>query len=229
MEPSTMVIASDNALIWRPLRSLLSGAGVLAEHVQRGNALVGFLEVRQPAVVALDLLDLGVSQVPVEVEATCAQFVGTAMDCRVLLLCEQVDSECIGHLARHGVRGVFTPDMALESFTKAVRKLIEGEVWFSRSQLGAVIGELGRPEAGEDLQWRGPSKSPTGRETEVLRIMAAGCDQRQMAARLGVSQHTVRTHIRNVMGKLGVHNRTDAVRVAIEMGIIGPATDPGTD
>lgn len=68
-----------------------------------------------------------------------------------------------------------------------------------------------------------PSPSLTGRELEVLGLIAEGASTTEVRHRLGVSEHTVRTHVRNVLGKLGAHNRVEAVSRAHDQGLLGSA------
>ena len=67
----------------------------------------------------------------------------------------------------------------------------------------------------------------TPREVEVVRLLASGCTYGQVAARLGISPHTVVTHIKNAYRKLDVHNAASAVMRAVQFGIVAPGTQTG--
>jgi PAS domain S-box-containing protein len=93
-------------------------------------------------------------------------------------------------------------------------------------QMEALLRErLARSSAGPG-QATGPASPLTRRETEVLLLMAGGAGTRKMAAALHVSPATARNHVQNILGKLGVHSRLEAVAVALAHGLVGPAPLP---
>lgn len=104
------------------------------------------------------------------------------------------------------IRGIFYTDDPLPSFAKGVAAILNGELWFSRELLMKCLFNV-RPaetQAGE------PKVLLTAREKEVLSMIASGMANHQIARELGISPHTVKTHIRNIYGKINVLNRFQA-------------------
>jgi DNA-binding NarL/FixJ family response regulator len=101
-------------------------------------------------------------------------------------------------------------DASLDELLRVIRGVARGETWLPPAQTGAVLRLL---LAERDLQ-RGSERllaTLTPREREVLSYLAEGSGRRDVAARMHVSTHTVRTHLQNIMAKLGVHSVLEAV------------------
>jgi len=107
---------------------------------------------------------------------------------------------------RKGVRGFFYAQETLELFLKGIRAVLEGQIWLPRDILvDAVMSRLAgrRPEAHRHDEL-------TPREVEVLSLLGQGAGNGEIAKVLGISRNTVRTHVHNVLRKLGVANRSQA-------------------
>lgn len=113
------------------------------------------------------------------------------------------DAGCVGYLHKTS---------ALEALAAAVRTAAAGELVISSGDLALL---LYRHRSG-----RGGPAALTRRELDVLRLAAAGLSSRAIAERLGLSLHTVRTHLQNVLSKLGTHSRLEAVAVARRRGLL---------
>jgi DNA-binding NarL/FixJ family response regulator len=110
------------------------------------------------------------------------------------------------HLLRQGVRGVFFANDSLAVFAKGIKAIKRGELWFSRETLvQCLFDDSGRNRPGE-----APGLALTGREKEVLTLIASGVTNPQIAARLGISTNTVKTHVYNIFHKIKVPNRLQA-------------------
>jgi DNA-binding NarL/FixJ family response regulator len=107
---------------------------------------------------------------------------------------------------RQGLRGFFYESDGLGLLLKGLKTLFEGEIWISRNVLvEAVVGRRGKKS--------GSAKEQSGlsdREMEILRLLATGANNRQIAERLSISEHTVKTHVYNIYGKINVPNRLQA-------------------
>lgn len=106
-----------------------------------------------------------------------------------------------------GVRGIFFENDNLSIFTKGVRAILNGELWFSRMILNECI--LDRSISARRQQNTQPVHL-TPRETEILIMMAAGATNMEIAEKLCISIHTVKTHIYNIYQKINVPNRLQA-------------------
>jgi DNA-binding NarL/FixJ family response regulator len=106
-----------------------------------------------------------------------------------------------------GASGYVLKDLMHRELVDAIRKVHAGGRWIA-------------PEAAVQLAENAPRIELTGRELEVLRLMADGNRNKQVAGILNVSEDTVKFHVKSILGKLGVHDRTHAVTVAIKRGIL---------
>lgn len=100
-----------------------------------------------------------------------------------------------------------------------LRGVVSGESWFPPALLCQVFDELARPEPPRDAA---RVAGLSDREREVLRCMVAGLDRQAIAERLVVSRHTVRSHIQNLITKLEVHSRLEAVAIGVRAGLASP-------
>jgi DNA-binding NarL/FixJ family response regulator len=144
---------------------------------------------------------------------------------RVLLISDGVTANLARCSLAAGASGIFDMDHGLELLTRAVHALADGELWLSRSLVGSLID---RGPYSPEVTAVSASSLLTARELEVLRLLAEGKDHHAMAIDLFVSPHTTRTHIRNVMRKLGVHSRLEAVAVARQQSLLLDVESPTT-
>ena len=113
-----------------------------------------------------------------------------------------------------GARGYLLKATAGEEVVSAVRRVSAGEMLISSATLAALIEEKGEQTHLVDTL--------TPREREVLRLMAQGLDNRALAKQLGVEYGTVRSHVRNLIAKLEVHNKMQAIVKAAQLGLLEP-------
>lgn len=108
-----------------------------------------------------------------------------------------------------GIRGVFYQDDSLKAFTKGIRAILYGDLWFSRSVLSKLVTQRGKIALADPRQ-----QVLTDREKQVLVMIACGQSNNDIAATLGISPHTVKTHLYNMYQKINVRNRVAAARWA---------------
>jgi DNA-binding NarL/FixJ family response regulator len=129
-----------------------------------------------------------------------------------------------------GASGFLLKDVTPERLFDAVRVIAEGEALLAPAITKRLIGEFARqrpqpkiPTESTDLAPEpGPLAALTPRETEVLRLIAGGLSNPEIARRLVVTEETVKTHVSRVLNKLGVRDRTQAVVLAYESGLVVP-------
>jgi len=138
-------------------------------------------------------------------------------DAAIVLLAEVSDARSISRLFRSGVRAIPTRESDPDDVISAIYATYDGLVLLSTTaaeSLAAVYGD--QPlEAETEL-----SEEITSRETDVLRMLAEGLVNKDIAARLGISEHTVKFHISSILDKLGASTRTEAVALGIRRGLI---------
>ena len=142
---------------------------------------------------------------------------GPTSDAAIVLLTEITEARSISLLLRSGVRAILSRESDPDDVLSAIYAAYEGLVLLSTAtaeSLAAVYGDL-PPEVEEEL-----SEEITSRETDVLRMLAQGLVNKDIAARLSISEHTVKFHISSILDKLGACTRTEAVTLGIRRGLI---------
>ena len=138
-------------------------------------------------------------------------------DAAIVLLTEVGDARSISRLLRSGVRAILSRESDPDDVLSAIYAAYDGLVLPSTAAaetLAAVYGDQPLEAEGE------MSEEITSRETDVLRMLAEGLVNKDIAARLGISEHTVKFHISSILDKLGASTRTEAVTLAIRRGLI---------
>jgi predicted ATPase/DNA-binding NarL/FixJ family response regulator len=131
---------------------------------------------------------------------------------RVLLLSSVVSNALLQEAVKAGARGFLLKTQPAEELVDAVRRTAAGEMLIPAGRLAALLtgSETGAPLF----------NPLTGREREVLRLLAAGLDNRHIAARMGIGYVTVRSHLRNLSSKLDAHSRLEILARAAELGLM---------
>jgi NarL family two-component system response regulator LiaR len=206
-----VLIADDHVVVRKGLCALLAtepGMTVVGE-ASNGRDAVALAERLHPQVVLMDLLMPEMSGV----DAT-ARIVERVPETHVLVLTSVGSDERLFAALKAGAVGYLLKDTSPEELVRAIRQAASGH-----STLDPLVARrLLREFAGHDLDT--PRESLTARETDVLRLIAHGLSNDEIAARLAVSEPTVRTHVSNVLAKLRLRNRTQAALYALRAGLV---------
>jgi DNA-binding NarL/FixJ family response regulator len=210
-----VVLVDDQTLVRRGVRALLELAGDItivgeAEDGVEGAALVRrerpdvmLLDVRMPKAGGLDLLrELRESS---ELPPT-------------ILLTTFDDDDALLEGVKAGARGYLLKDVSLEQLTGAIRAVAAGETLIRPAVTERVL--RGLEHVRRDFDALDPPDPLTRRETEILRLMAGGYSNREIADALGTAEGTIKNHASSILSKLGVRDRTRAVLKALERGYI---------
>jgi len=140
-------------------------------------------------------------------------------ECRVLILAEQEEPEALLRAIQAGASGFLGRSCLLRELVEAARRLRAGRVAIPEHLLPGLLGALvGRRRERDDAI---PKMSAlTGRERQVLGLVASGADNDQIGQLLVISPETARTHVRNALAKLGVHSRLEAVAFIARTGFL---------
>ncbi|MGW8250267.1 MAG: helix-turn-helix domain-containing protein [Anaerolineales bacterium] len=141
----------------------------------------------------------------------------------VLLLVAAEETLPVSQLPRLGALawGVLPLDSSAEELQSAVRALHHGLLVGSPELIQPLMRSLMQPFAGPDEQvGERPLEALTERELQVLQLLAQGLANKQIAAALGISEHTVKFHVSGIYTKLGAASRTEAVRLGVRLGLI---------
>jgi DNA-binding NarL/FixJ family response regulator len=134
------------------------------------------------------------------------------LNTRVLLLTTQDREEVLYETLRAGADGYIFKESAVEELALAIRTVARGEVHIQPQIAGKLLARIGKPQPG--------TETLTTRELEVLQLLAHGLRNKEIAARLYVSERTVNFHLANIYQKLNVSGRTEALSKAINQGLV---------
>jgi DNA-binding NarL/FixJ family response regulator len=144
---------------------------------------------------------------------------------RILMLTTFDLDEYVYDALRAGASGFLLKDVTAERLFDAVRVIADGEALLAPAITRRLIGEFTRLQP-ETSTPRTPLTALTPRETQVLRLVAEGLSNPEIAVRLVVTDETVKTHVSRVLTKLGLRDRTQAVIAAYETGLVVPRSRP---
>jgi DNA-binding NarL/FixJ family response regulator len=139
-------------------------------------------------------------------------------ECKVVVLADVEDHELLIEALEAGASGFLTKGSPLSELIDAARRVQRGEVLIPPRLLGPLLGRLIRRRREQDQAYRQMSKL-TKREKEILALLSDGADNNAIAQALVISPGTARTHVQNVLTKLGVHSRLEAAAFVIRNGI----------
>ncbi|MDJ0498245.1 MAG: response regulator transcription factor [Acidimicrobiia bacterium] len=205
-----LLVVDDVPLFRAGLSSALNEAGfeVVGE---AGNAedAVAQAEILQPDLVLLDVLMPGLSGLDV-----VGKIVAVSEDSQVILLTGSESEEDMISAIKSGARGYIVKDMPFANLVDLIRAVAEGGAAFSPKMAGKMVDVLRQLLRHQEL-FKSRKPTLTGREIEVLQLVARGMTSKAIGDRLFISENTVKNHIRNILDKLGLHSRNEAVLYAV--------------
>jgi DNA-binding NarL/FixJ family response regulator len=179
---------------------------VIAE-AQNGAEALSLARELKPDVVLMDLL------MPVMDGITAIGHIRREVpDTEVIALTSVLEDASVVGAVRAGAIGYLLKDTQAEELTRAIKAAANGQVQLSPQAAARLVREVRAPESPETL---------TERETDVLRLLAQGKANKEIAAALFIGENTVKTHVSSVLVKLGVQSRTQAALYARQIGL-GP-------
>lgn len=206
----SVLIVDSQAVTRAGLHRLLEGYDdlqVVGEAADGVQAVSETLELGPQVVLMDSLLPNGQS-----LEAL-RQIKQLNLNTKVLLLSSQEREEYLYETLRAGADGYVLKDIAPDELAQAIHAVARGEVLVQPQLAGRLLSRFGR-------RGTAPYESLTARELEVLRLLARGLRNKEIAARLFVSERTINFHLANIYQKLNVSGRTEALSKALELGLI---------
>lgn len=220
--PIHVLLTDDHAIVRKGVRALLATERDIQVVGEACNGLeaVAQAEALRPDVILMDLVMPEMEGIEATRQIT-AKLPGT----RVLVLTSFAADEKVFPAIKAGALGYLLKDSGPEELVGAIRKVYRGEPWLEPSIARKVLMELSHPPKQQPL-----TVDPlTEREFDVLRLIAKGCSNKEIALKLSVSELTVRTHVSNILCKLHLASRTQAALYALQKGITSLEDIPTLD
>jgi NarL family two-component system response regulator LiaR len=203
-----ILVADDHGVVRQGLKMYLEldpDLEIVGQAVDGAEALRLARELK-PHVVLMDLL------MPTMDGIAATKAIRSELpDVEVIALTSVLEDSAVFDAMRAGAVGYLLKDTNAKALCKAVKAAAAGQVQLSPRVAERLIREVPAPESPEML---------TGRETEVLRLLARGRSNKEIAADLSIGEKTVKTHVSHILGKLGVSSRTQAALYAIRIGLV---------
>jgi NarL family two-component system response regulator LiaR len=209
-----VLIVDDHSVVREGLHMFLGRdpeLEVVGEAVDGAEAIEKARNLR-PDVVLMDLL------IPVVDGITAIATIRRELpETEVIVLTSVLDNDSVARAIRAGAIGYLLKDAQAAELRAAIKAAAAGQVQLSPQASVHLLREVRAPESPPPL---------TEREMEVLRLLAQGCPNREVAHSLRISEDTVKTHIRHILAKLKVQSRTQAILIAMRMGLVSQGAKP---
>jgi two-component system response regulator DevR len=208
-----VLLVDDHAIVRQGLRSILELQPEISVVAEAGSPerAIEQLEQARPDLVLLDL-KLGDARQP-EGLVLCSTILERRPETQVVILSAFLDELLLNEALRRGAKAYVLKDIDVTGLIRIVRAVARGESGFDNRGAAMV-----RAIAGGATERRSPGL--TDREQQVVELLAQGLTNGEIGSRMYLSQSTVKFHLHNVMGKLGVHRRTEVAYAAGNRGLI---------
>jgi NarL family two-component system response regulator LiaR len=207
--PIRILIVDDHSVVRQGLRMFLGldpELEVIGE-ASNGQEAVTLTKDLSPDVVLMDML------MPVMDGVTATGRIRTEFpDTEVIALTSVLDDGTVVGAVRAGAIGYLLKDTQAEELCRAIKAAAAGQVQLSPEAATRLMREVRTPDA--------PTEQLTERESEVLRLIAKGRANKEIAAELSIGEKTVKTHVSNILMKLDVQSRTQAALYAAQHGLV---------
>jgi DNA-binding NarL/FixJ family response regulator len=211
-----ILIADDHALFRDGLRSLLQAQG----HEVVGEARDGKQAIELAAELHPDLVLMDVSMPGLDGVAATRELRALQPDVKVVMLTASEHNETLFEAIKAGAQGYLLKNLEADEFFSLLDRASRGEPALTPTLARKLLQEFARPAPAAETVENGPD-ALTDREREVLELMVEGVtSNRKLARHLNLSENTVKFHVRNILDKLRLHNRAQAVGYALRNKIV---------
>jgi DNA-binding NarL/FixJ family response regulator len=208
-----VLIADDQALFRRGLFVVLGtedGVEVVAE---AENGLEAIEKARE---LAPDVVLMDVRMPKANGIEAAAQIRADLPSTKILMLTVSDEEEDLYEAIKAGANGYLLKEISVEEVAEAIRAVMQGQSLISPSMASKLLNEFNALVRRAEDRQQFPAPALTNREIEVLRLVAKGMSNREIAEELYISENTVKNHVRNILEKLHLHNRMEAVIYAVK-------------
>ena len=214
--PIRVLLADDHSVVRKGLRGFLEldDTFEVVGEAANGEEAVRLAAEHRPDVVLMDIL------MPKMDGIAATEVIRRDLpDTEVIALTSVLEDASVVGAVRAGAIGYLLKDVEGDDLCRAIKAAAAGQVQLSAQAAARLVREVRAPEIPEAL---------SERETEVLRLIAKGHSNKEVAVLLGLSDKTVKTHVHRVLAKLGLPSRTQAALYAIRVGLVSPGSETGT-
>jgi two-component system, NarL family, response regulator LiaR len=207
-----VLLVDDHSVVRKGLRTFLAydaELDVVGEAADGAEALALAQELK-PDVVLMDLLMPEMDGI-----AATTAIRRAVPETEVLALTSVLEDASVVGAVRAGAIGYLLKDTQADALCQAIRAAAAGQVQLTPKAAARLMQAISAPESPEPL---------TERETDVLRLLAQGQSNKQIAHSLNNSEQTIKTHVSRILAKLGVQSRTQATLYAIRTGLVSPGS-----
>jgi len=222
-KPIRLLIADDHNIVRKGLKVLLATE---KDMQVVGEAENGARAVEKAADLVPDVILMDIVMPEMDgIEAT-RRITADRPESRILVLTSFAADDKVFPAVKAGALGYLLKDSTPEQLVEAIRRVHRGEPSLEPSIARKVLQELSHPGGGGEKQTADPL---TEREMEVLRLIAQGMSNKEIASALFVAEWTVRSHVSNILGKLHLASRTQAALYALRSGLASLDDGPPPD
>jgi DNA-binding NarL/FixJ family response regulator len=215
--PIRVLIADSHDLFRQGLASLLARQSEIeiVGEASDGNETQSMITSLKPDVLLTELYMRESEGLP-----TVLQIMADHPGTTVAILTSSEDDNDVLAAVKLGVKGYILKNSSLDELVQAVHALSEGGAYFSSSMFTKVLQEFTHLARRRDLQEAKGIDALTDREKDVLRLVARGATNRDIAEDLVITENTVKVHLRNILDKLQLRNRQQAAAYAVQEGLV---------
>ena len=208
-----IMLVDDHAIVRQGLRSILERERdlVVVAEASSADAALTVVAHAEPDIMLMDLKLSTASDL--EGLELCAELTARHPDVGVLVLTTFLDEQLVLRAVRAGARGYVVKDVDTSGLVRAIRDVSRGGSAFDARSAAAMVRGLNAPDPEESQQL-------TAREREVLRLLARGFSNRDIGRQLYISETTAKFHVGNILRKLAVSRRAEAVYEATKLGLL---------
>jgi NarL family two-component system response regulator LiaR len=208
MEHCRLMVIDDHAVVRRGLRryvEMMSDVELVAE-AENGPDAIALAPLVRPDVILLDLMLPGMDGIAI------AQILKQRLPrTPIIILTGTFSQPSLKAALRAGVSGFLLKDVGIEELALAIRTVRSGQPYLQPCVAHELISDVLQPPPC-------PLPGLTSRERQIYDLLAAGMSNKQIAAELRISEKTISVHVSNLMGKLGLRNRTQVALAALQVG-----------
>ncbi len=209
--PTRLLIADDHPAVRAGLRSMVADSGIeIVAEASNGNEAIEAAAKCSPTVIMLDV------RMPESDGIACLGRLRAEMpDVPVLMYSAFDNPTYVARAVALGAAGYLVKTAGRDELLSAIQRVAAGETIWTREELRRVTGALSTPRISVDLE-----VPLTKRESEVLKQLALGLSNKEIALALSISYETVKEHVQHILRKVGVSDRTQAAVWAVRKGLV---------